>query len=147
MTNEIPYENVFIVLKNKTSRAIVIWTILSIFLIIVGMGFFFGYHYHPQKEQYAYIEQIENEYRFITYVKQEEVSAFRNYKIMIEEEEIPFQVKYIGQTTNIEGEIYCEVTLEVEMKEAWKIHNNILTIVVIQPETTWFQRIKKGMKK
>lgn len=147
MMNEIPYENAFIVFKNKTSKAIIVWIFLSITLIIVGICFFFGYHYYPQEEQYAYIEQVENEYRFVTYVKQEEISIFQNYKIKIEEEEIPFQVKYIGQATNIKGEIYCEVILEVEIKEAWKIHNNILTMVVIQPETTWFQRIKKGMKK
>lgn len=147
MTKEIPYENAFILLKNKTSKVIVVWAILSIVLIITGIGFFFGFHYHPEEEQYAYVEQNQEEYRLITYVKKEEISSFRNYTLKIEEEKIPFQVEHIGQATNIEGDIYYEIELDVDMKEEWKIHNNILTMVVKKTETTWFQKIKKGMKK
>lgn len=137
----------FILLKNKTSKVIVVWIILSVVFIITGVGFFFGYSYYPEEEQYAYIEQNQEEYRLITHVKREEVSSFSNYKLKIDGEEIPFQVEHIGQATNIEGDIYYEVVLEVEIKEEWKIHNNVLTMVVMKPETTWFQKLKKGIKK
>jgi len=147
MMKEIPYENAFILLKNKTSKMIILWLILSLGLMIIGFCFFFGYSYQIEEEQYAYVEQNQEEYRFITYVKKEEVSSFENYQLKIEEEEIPFQVEHIGQATKIEGDIYYEIELEVEMKEEWKIHNNILTMVVKKEETTWFQRIKKGIKK
>lgn len=147
MTSEVPYENAFVLLKGKTSKGIIVWIILSMLLIIIGIIFFFGFSYYPEEEQYAYVEQNQSEYRLITYVKKEEISSFGDYKLKIEDEEIPFQVEQIGQATNIEGDIYYEITLEVEMKEVWKIQNNILTMVVVKPETTWFQKIKKGMRK
>lgn len=147
MTKEVPYENAFILLKNKTSKVIIVWIILSVVFIITGIGFFFGFYYHPEEKQYAYIEQHQEEYRLITYVKREEVSSFSDYQLKIDDEEIQFQVERIGQATNIEGDIYYEVVLEVEIKEEWKIHNNVLTMVVMKPETTWFQKIKKGIKK
>jgi len=108
MMKEIPYENAFILLKNKTSKMIILWLILSLGLMIIGFCFFFGYSYQIEEEQYAYVEQNQEEYRFITYVKKEEVSSFENYQLKIEEEEIPFQVEHIGQATKIEGDIYYE---------------------------------------
>lgn len=143
--NEIPYENALIIMSHKRSKVILIWTSLSIILIFIAIFFVVGYSFHPEEHIYGYIQKNE-EYQLITYIKRDEVSLFQNYRLRIEEEEIPFQVEQIGQPTVIDNEIYCEIILKVEMKEEWKIINNILSIVVEKPKTTWFQKLKKGMK-
>lgn len=145
MKNEIPYENAFINMGKKSYKGIAIWTALSILLILIGFGFFFFYTYFPEESQYAYIQQIDEQYHFVIYIKKEEIYSFPAYQLKIEDENIPFRIDKIGQAMNIDGDIYYEVVLDVEIKESWKIHNNILRMIVTKTKTTWYQKIKKGM--
>lgn len=135
------------ILSQKTSKAILVFIILSVISVIIASYFIFFYHYHPYQIVNGYVQKLDSEYIVLLYLSKEDIASFHENKI-IKDDVLEYEVIDISQDYYvIEENLYYMVRLKMPLEEEEKINNNIIEIVLEKPLTTFWQKLKKGWKK
>ena len=73
-------------------------------------------------------------------------SRLNDYELYLEEEKLEFSIYSISDEYYIiDNNNYYEIILNVELKDVYKIKNNILNLKFKKYETTYLEKIKKGL--
>jgi len=142
IVNNFPY-----IINRKTSQSIIIWIMLLLLFFLIFLIIAFNYKYSNYETYLGYVIKNESEYNIVLYVEKNKINSLYNCKLLIEKEAFNFKIKsiskdyYIISNTN-----YYEVILDINLKENWKIENNILNITLEKPKTTIYKQIKKGIE-
>lgn len=120
---------------------------LIIFLLIF-LNISFNYKYQTYEKYLGYVRKIEEDFKVVIYVMEEEVSSLVDYKIIVEGSKYNFEIENISEDLYLIDNLkYKEIILDVELDKDLLINNNVVNIVLQKGYETLFIKLKKGIKK
>lgn len=129
------------ILNKKSNIYIIIFSILIFIFFIISMIIIIFYKFY---EYETCLGIVNNDYNVVVYLK--DFSRLNDYELYLEEEKIEFSIYSISDEYYIiDNDNYYEIILNVELKDVYKIKNNILNLKFKKYETTYLEKIKKGL--
>ena len=131
------------ILNKKSNIYIIIWSILLFIFIVIAVLIIVFYKFYEYETCLGYVKKLED-YKVVLYLK--DFSKLNDYELYLDEEQIEFSVYSISSEYYIiNNENYYEIILDVNLNDIYKIENNILNLTIKKEETTYFEKIKKGI--
>ena len=131
------------ILNKKTNIYIIMWNILLLLFISILILVIIFYEFYEYETCLGYVKKIDD-YKVVVYLK--DFSKINEYELYLDDEVILFDVYSISSDYYIiNNENYYEIILNVELKDIYKIENNILNLKFKKNKTTYFNKIKKGI--
>lgn len=130
------------ILNKKSNLYIIIWSILLLLILIISTLIIVFYRFYEYETCLGYVKKIED-YKVVLYLK--EFSKLKEYELYLEEEKLDFDIYSISSDYYIiNNSNYYEVILNVNLKDIYKIENNILNLKIKKEQITYLEKIKKG---
>ena len=128
------------ILNKKSNIYIIIFSILLFIFFIISMIIIIFYKFY---EYETCLGIVNNDYNVVIYMN--DFSRLNDYELYLEEEKLEFSIYSISDEYYIiDNNNYYEIILNVELKDVYKIKNNILNLKFKKYETTYLEKIKKG---
>ncbi len=141
------YNNFYYIINKKTSLVIIAWLITLIIFLIIFLIIAFNYKYNIYKTYLGYIKQIDDDFYSLIYVEKDEIGFLSNYKLLIDNQNIEFEITAISKEYYVIDNNLCyEVTIKAKLQEKYLIENNILNFVFDTGQTTIYQNLRKELK-
>lgn len=142
------YNNFSYIINKKTSLSIFIWIILLIMSFIIFIIISFKYEYYLYQSYFGYIKKIDNSFYTVIYVEKDKVNELSKSNLLVDNKDYSFKIVSISEEYFVIDNKMCyQVILDFDLKEEYKIENNIIDIVLRNKKTTIYQELKKGFEK
>lgn len=131
------------ILNEKSNLYIIIWNILLFIFILITIFIIIFYKFYEYETCLGYVKKIDD-YKVVVYLK--DFSKINEYELYLEKEKLDFSVYSISSDYYIiNNDNYYEIILNVNLKDIYNIENNILNLKIKKEQTTYLQKIKKGI--
>ncbi len=142
------YNNFSYIINKKSSPSIILWIILLVISFITFIIISLKYEYYLYQSYFGYVKKIDNSFYTIIYVEKDNVNELSKSNLLIDNEEYSFKVVSISEEYfAVNNKLCYQVILDFDLKEEYKIENNIIDIVLKNSKTTIYQQLRKGFEK
>ena len=91
---------------------------------------------------------MDDSFYTIIYVPKDKVNELSKSNLLVDNSDYSFEIVSISEEYFIIDNKTCyQVILDFDLKDEYKIENNIIDIVLKNNKTTIYQELKKGIKK
>jgi len=130
------------ILNKKSNIYIIIWCLLLIVFLVISLLIIIFYRFYEYETCLGYVKKLDN-YKVVLYLK--DFSKLNDYELYLEDDKLEFNIYSISSEYYIiDNEKYYEIILDVELKDLYKIDNNIINLKIKKEQTTYLEKIKKG---
>jgi len=141
------YSNKYLI-NNKKCNIATIWTMLLIIFFLIFLNISFNYKYRIYENYLGYIKKIDDSFKVVIYVLEEEVSNVVNYSMIIEGSKYNFEIENISEEIYLVDNLkYKEMILDVNLNKKYELENNVINITLEKGHETLWNKLKKGIKK
>ena len=131
------------ILNKKSNLYIIIWLFLLLLFLVISISIIIFYKFYEYETFLGYVRKIDD-YKIVVYLK--EFSKLNDYELYLEDEKLEFSIYSISEDYYIiNNENYYEIVLSVNLKDVYKIENNILNLKIKKEQTTYLKKIMKGI--
>ena len=142
------YNNFSYIINKKTSLSIFLWIILLIISFIIFIIISLKYEYYLYQSYFGYVKKIDDSFYTIIYVSKDKINELSKSNLLVDNNDYSFEIVSISEEYFIIDNKTCyQVILDFDLKDEYKIENNIINIVLKNNKTTLYQELKKGIKK
>ena len=142
------YNNFSYIINKKTSLSIFLWIILLIISFIIFIIISLKYEYYLYQSYFGYVKKIDDSFYTIIYVEKDNVDELFNSNLLVDNNDYSFEIVSISEEYFVINNKMCyQVILDFDLKEEYKIENNIIDIILKNNKTTIYKELKKGIMK
>lgn len=142
------YNNFSYIINKKTSLSITLWIILLIISFIIFIIISLKYEYYLYQSYFGYVKKIDDSFYTIIYVEKDNVDELFNSNLLVDNNDYSFEIVSISEEYFVINNKMCyQVILDFDLKEEYKIENNIIDIILKNNKTTIYKELKKGIMK
>jgi len=121
---------------------------LLIIFFLIFLNISFNYKYRIYENYLGYIKKIDDSFKVVIYVLEEEVSNVVNYSMIIEGSKYNFEIENISEEIYLVDNLkYKEMILDVNLNKKYELENNVINITLEKGHETLWNKLKKGIKK
>lgn len=141
------YDNKYFI-NNKKCDIATIWLMILIIFLLVFLNISFNYRYKNYEQYLGYVKKIEEDFKVVIYVLEEEVSSVSNYEMIVEGFKYNFEIESISEEFYLINNLkHKEMILDVNLNKNLLIENNVINITLEKEYETLYIKLKKGIGK
>ena len=142
------YNNFSYIINKKRSLSIILWIITLIVTFIIFIIISLKYEYYLYQSYFGYVKKIDDSFYTIIYVARDNIGELSKSNLLVDNSDYSFEIVSISEEYFIvENKICYQVILDFDLKDEYKIENNIINIALKNNKTTLYQELKKGIEK
>lgn len=141
------YDNKYFINNKKCSIA-TIWLMILIIFLLIFLNISFNYKYKKYEQTLGYIKKVEDDFKVVIYVLDEEVSSLLKYDIVVDGFKYEFEIEDISEEFYLINNLkHKEIILDIDLDKKLLIENNVINITIEKGYETLFIKLKKGIEK